>query len=83
MHNLSRRALKGSGYGARERRLLTFETGLLRDVERRMRPADSILSIASAWSCHLMESCNAVALLELDDIRADGMDDSGNIVALI
>lgn len=48
-----------------------------------MRPADSILSIASAWSCHLMESCNAVSLLELDDIRADGMDDSGNIVALI
>jgi hypothetical protein len=46
-------------------------------------PSDSILGVGTTSSHHLVESSNAVTLLELYDILADLMDDARDVVALV
>jgi len=46
-------------------------------------PSDSILGVGTTSRHHLVESSNAIALLELYDILTDFMDDTRDVVSLI
>jgi len=46
-------------------------------------PSDSILGVRTTGCHHLVESSNAVTLLELDNVLADFVDDAGDVVTLV
>jgi hypothetical protein len=46
-------------------------------------PSDSVLGVRATRLEHLVESGNAVTLLELYDIFADFVDDAGDVIALV
>lgn len=48
-----------------------------------MVPRDGIFSVAAMRSHHLVERSHAVALLEFVDAFADGLDDAGDVIALV
>ena len=48
-----------------------------------MLPSDSILGVGTTGREHLVESGNAVTLLEFHDILTNLMDDARDIVALV
>ena len=61
----------------------TFKSGGCRDVEGCVLPGDGVLSVAARGRAHLVEGRHAVARFELEDIGADLLDDTGDVIALI
>jgi hypothetical protein len=61
----------------------TFKAQVLREVEGSVLPANSVLGETSSRRHHLVETGDAIALLELPDIRADAVDDACNVVAAV
>jgi hypothetical protein len=63
--------------------LLTFEASSLGEEESGVLPSDGVLGVRATRLEHLVESGNAVTLLELYDILADFVDDAGDVIALV
>lgn len=62
---------------------LTLEGSRGRNVESSMLLSNGIFAVRAIWLEHLVESGHAVTRLELEHIRADLVDVSGDIVALV
>jgi len=61
--------------------IYTFESGLLRDMEGRVLPRQSIFSITPSGRSYLVEGCNTVTRFKFKYIFTNRMNDASNIVA--
>lgn len=62
---------------------LTLEGSRGRNVESSMLLSNGIFAVRAIWLEHLVEGGHAVTRLELEHIRTDLVDVSGDIVALV
>ena len=61
--------------------IYTFESGLLRDMEGRVLPRQSIFSITPSGRHHLVEGCNTVTGFKFEYIFTNRVNDASNIIA--
>ena len=61
----------------------TFEGGAGGDVEGCVVPCGGVFGIATAWSAELVQSGDAVARFDLEDVPADGVDGACDVIALV